>query len=211
MNRYAVGGDEGAHEPGSGRRVLANKLGITDPTEMDEAELELLLRLYEEVLPTVDPSDGITSSMICEWHRKWLASIYTWAGRIRSVDLVKGDFRFASAAQIPRLMDEFDRDVLGRLTPCRGMALDDLARAIATVHVELILIHPFREGNGRIARFVADVMASQADTGPLDYSAWDENKQEYIGAIHAGMDCNYELMERLVIRALDGGSGSART
>lgn len=211
MSRYAVGGDEDAHEPGSGGWVLANKLGITEPTEIEEAERELLLRLYEEVLPTVDPSDAIISSMICEWHRKWLASIYTWAGRIRSVDLVKDDFLFASAAQIPRLLDELDHEVLGTLTPCRRMAEEELARAIATVHVELILIHPFREGNGRIARFVADVMASQARAGPLDYTAWDENKQEYIGAIHAGMETDYAPMKRLVIRALGVGSGSART
>jgi cell filamentation protein len=211
MTRYAVGGEEGKHEPGSDGRVLANRLGITDPAEMDDAELELLLRLYEEVLPTVDPSEAITSAMICEWHRKWLASIYPWAGRIRSVDLEKDGFRFAHAAQIPRLLDELDRDVLGELTPCRDMTEDELAQAIAKVHVELILIHPFREGNGRIARVVADAMASQAGFGPLDYTAWDDNKKAYIGAIHAAMDCNYGPMEALATRALSDGSGSDRT
>lgn len=210
MSRYAVGADEGEDEPGSDGRVLANSLGITDAAEMDEAELALLLRLYEEVLPTVDPSEVITSTMICEWHRKWLASIYEWAGRIRSVDLEKDGFRFANAAQIPRLLDELDMNVLGQCTPCRDMTGDELAQAIAMVHVELILIHPFREGNGRIARFVADAMASQAGFGPLDYTAWDENKQAYIGAIHAGMDCNYGPMEALATRALSDGSGSDR-
>jgi len=99
MSRYAVGGDEAEHGPGSDGRVLANRLGITDPAEMDDAELELLLRLYEEVLPTVDPSDVMTSAMICEWHRKWLASIYAWAGWTRSIDLEKDGFRFANAAR----------------------------------------------------------------------------------------------------------------
>jgi cell filamentation protein len=190
---------------------LANKLRITDSREIEEAELELLLQLYEQVLPTIAPSNTITSSMICEWHRKWLANVYTWAGRLRSVDLAKDEFRFASAAQIPRLLDELDQQVLGRLTPCKDMREDELARAIATVHVELILIHPFREGNGRIARFVADVMASQAGMDSLDYSPWDENKQDYIKAIHAGMDRNYVPMERLVSRALAERSGSAET
>lgn len=124
---------------------------------------------------------------------------------------MKDDFGFAHAARIPKLLEDLDREILGRLTPCRGMQEEDLTRAIDTVHVELILIHPFREGNGRIARFVADVMASQAGMGPLDYTAWDENKQEYIGAIHAGVDCNYEPMERLVTRALGGENGSAET
>ena len=140
----------------------------------------------------------------------WLASIYPWAGRIRSVDPEKDGFRFANAAQIPRLLDELDRDVLGKRTPCRDMAEDELAQAIATDHVELILIHPFLEGNGRIARFVADAMALQAGFGPLHYTAWDENKQAYIGAIHAGMDYNYGPMEALATRASSDGSGSDR-
>lgn len=209
MSRYSVSGDQGEYEPGSEGQVLANKLDITDPREIEEAELELLLQLYEQVLPKVSPSDTITTAMICEWHRKWLANVYTWAGRLRSVDLAKDEFRFASAAQIPRLLNELDQQVLGRLTPCKDMREDELARAIATVHVELILIHPFREGNGRIARFVADIMASQAGMDSLDYSPWDENKQDYIKAIHAGMDRNYVPMERLVSRALGERSGSA--
>ena len=45
-------------------------------------------------------------------------------------------------------------------------------RAIAETQVELIPIHPFREGNGRLARLLADVMAVQAGQDPLDYSAW---------------------------------------
>lgn len=209
MSRYSAAGDEAENEPGSDGRVLRNKLGVTDAGEIQEAELELLLRLYEEVLPTIPPHQTLTTSMIKEWHRKWLASIYSWAGRPRSVELTKDDFRFASAAQVPRLMEELDRDCLQQLTPCEDMEAGELTRAIARVHVELILIHPFREGNGRIARFVADVMASQAGVGPLDYSSWDEHKEEYIRAIHAGMDRNYLPMEGLVSRALDDGNESA--
>lgn len=211
MTRYSATGDEAEHEPGSNGRVLRNKLGITDPVEIQEAELELLLRLYEEVLPTIPPDQTLTTSMIKEWHRKWLANIYNWAGQFRTVDLEKDGFRFANAAQIPRLLDELDRQVLARFTPCEGMPEDELARAIAEAHVELVLIHPFREGNGRIARFLADTMASQAAMESLDYTVWDERKQEYIGAIHAGLDRDYGPMERLVSLALDGGSANAET
>lgn len=211
MTRYSAKGDEADHEPGSNGRVLRNKLGIIDSVEIQDAELELLLQLYEEVLPAIPQDQTLATSMIKEWHRKWLASIYTWAGQLRTVDLEKDGFRFASAAQIPRLLDELDRQVLARLTPCEGMPEDELARAIAEVHVELVLIHPFREGNGRIARFVADAMASQAAMGSLDYTVWDERKQEYISAIHAGLDRDYRPMERLVSLALDGGSGNAGT
>lgn len=47
--------------------------------------------------------------------------------------------------------------------------MDQLLNALSSAHVELILIHPFREGNGRIARLLSDVMAVQAEIGPLDY------------------------------------------
>ena len=94
-------------------------------------------------------------------------------------------------------------DQLARLTPCLGMDRDAVATAIAEVHVELILIHPFREGNGRIARLVADVMAAQAGLGPLDYTVWEKNKEAYFAAIQAGLDRDYEPMGKWVRRALD--------
>ena len=67
--------------------------------------------------------------------------------------------------------------------------------------VELILthpFHPFREGNGRLSRLLADVMAVQADLEPLNYSYWETNKDDYIGAIHQGMATNYEPIKRCV-------------
>jgi len=69
-------------------------------------------------------------------------------------------------------------------------------------HVELILIHPFREGNGRLSRLLADVMVVQAGRGPLDYSAWEADKAAYFGAIRAGMAKDYRPMQRLVEAAL---------
>lgn len=76
----------------------------------------------------------------------------------------------------PQLLAEFERDCLHRYTPCENMDAHALAEAIAICHVELILVHPVREGNGRLSRLLADVMAVQAGRGPLDYSHWDANK-----------------------------------
>lgn len=113
--------------------------------------------------------------------------LYDWAGEERSVNIAKGNFHFAAAAQIPRLLTEFERDGLHRYTPCEGLGGDALAEAIAVCHVELILVHPFREGKGRLARLLADVMAVQAGRGPLDYSSWDADKSSYFAAIQRGM------------------------
>lgn len=87
-------------------------------------------------------------------------------------------------------------------TPCHGLENDALAEAIAVCHVELILIHPFREGNGRLSRLLADVMAVQAGRGPLDYSGWDADKATYFAAIQRGMGMDYAPMRQLVSAAL---------
>lgn len=202
MTRYDVGGSEGQHEPGSAEEVLKNRLGITSVPEMNELELMLLQQLYEQVLLQELPPGPVTVAMLREWHRRWLGNVYDWAGQDRGVNMSKGGFAFAAAAQIPRLLTLFERDILARFTPCTAMQGDALVEAIATVHVEFILIHPFREGNGRLSRLLADVMAVQAGEEPLDYSSWDTNKPAYIAAIHAGMSGDYQPMMRWVAKAL---------
>jgi cell filamentation protein len=88
-------------------------------------------------------------------HRLWLGRIYPWAGKYRQVNVKKDSFSFAAAAQIPKLMAEFEDGPLKRSTPRRSGSIEHLATALAEVHVELVLIHPFREGNGRVARILA--------------------------------------------------------
>lgn len=202
MDRYKTSGPEGAYEPGSNNKVLANKLGIMDPAEMDQVEFELLEQLYIEILEGGLPHEQLTVDHIKRWHRRWLGNVYEWAGRERSVTMSKDGFAFAAAAQIPRLLKVFEKDCLAKYTPCLQLSKDNLAEAIAITHVEFILIHPFREGNGRIARLLADVMAVQAGSEPLDYSNWEESKEGYIQAIHRGMSMDYEPMTDLVTMAM---------
>jgi Fic family protein len=65
------------------------------------------------------------------------------------------------------------------------------------------LIHPFREGNGRLARLLNTVMAFQAGFPALDYGAIrGRKKREYIAAIHAAMDRNYAPMEAVFAAVL---------
>ncbi len=201
-NRYEASGSQAEAQPGSDGRVLRNALGITDPAQMDEAELQLLLQLYELVLGEQFPARQLGVADLKEWHRLWLGNVYDWAGEERRVNLAKGDFHFAAATQITRLLGEYERDCLHRHTPCEGMDDAALAEAIAVCHVELILIHPFREGNGRLSRLLADVMAVQAGRLPLDYSAWDADKPAYFTAIQRGMGMDYAPMRELVSRAL---------
>lgn len=69
---------------------------------------------------------------------------------------------------------------------------------MAIVHTELILIHPFREGNGRLARLLATLMALQAGLPPLDFSDFEQERQEeYFIAVRYGLDRNYKPMGKV--------------
>lgn len=69
---------------------------------------------------------------------------------------------------------------------------------LAESHVEFILIHPFREGNGRISRLLIDVMATKAGFEPLDYTLWDQHKEFYFKSIQAGRDKDFSHITRLI-------------
>ncbi len=76
--------------------------------------------------------------------------------------------------------------------------MPEVAHALAVVHTEFILIHPFREGNGRVGRMLAIVMAAQAGYPALDFGHLKGlKKQEYFRAVKAGMDYNFEPMEKI--------------
>jgi cell filamentation protein len=143
--------------------------------------------------------------MLTAWHGRWLGNVYAWAGAQRSVNISKDGFVFATAAFIPDLLNEFQRQQLDLLTPCRPNSVDELLNALSLVHVEMILIHPFREGNGRIARLICDVMAVQAEIGPLDYKVFDQSPHDYFLAIQAGLGRNFEPMKQLFSRSLSHG------
>ena len=119
--------------------------------------------------------------------------------RKREMDnMSKGHFPFAPAGQIPRLMAELQKGPLREFTPCRFRSLDHTVKALAVVHTELMLIHPFRDGNGRVGRLLAIVMALQAGLPPLNFGTISGRKrQEYFAAVRAGLDRNYEPMEKI--------------
>ncbi|WP_066456228.1 Fic/DOC family protein [Castellaniella caeni] len=205
MSRYDISGWQNSYQEGSDAQVLKNKLGIVTREDMNRAELILLRKLYMAVLNHALPSGPLTVALIREWHHRWLGNVYAWAGHERSVNMSKNGFPFAAADRIPALLQAFDRQYLARYTPCQGMGREALIEAIALTHVEFILIHPFREGNGRISRLLADVMAVQARQGPLDYSPWELRREHYIAAIQMGLMGDYEPMKQCVDQALPRG------
>ena len=203
---------EDQYEPGSRGLVLRNLLGIRSKQEMDRIETEALRKVEDELLRTYGQKHRFMASDMCSMHRLWLGKMYEWAGNYRQVNISKGDFSFAFAAQIPKLMKELEEGPLRRQTPCVFGSRERIVQALAEVHVEFLLIHPFREGNGRLARLLATLMALQAGLPPLDFrSIKGKGKQEYFTAVRAGMVRNYKPMEKVFSAVLRRTLGTSST
>lgn len=198
MSRYDVESEEGQFEPNSNDLVLKNKLNIVDPVEMDEIEGDLLVKLYEKLFMKSEPPLEVNFEVILGWHRQWLGNVYSWAGKTRTSNIGKGGFQFASPNQFDHLISEFEQNYLQRFTDIDGFAEEEFIRYVAESHIEFILIHPVRDGNGRLSRLLIDMMAQRAGYGLLDYSLWDNNKEFYFRSIQAGVDGEYQHLERLV-------------
>lgn len=197
--RYDITGlTEAQFEPGSDDRVLKNLVGITDPVAMDRMEAEALVRVTDALFHEYGQKHRFTANDIRHMHKAWFSSIYEWAGEYRQVNISKDDFSFAMAAQVPKLMHQFEDEQLTKYTPCLFTTREKVVTALAEVHTEFVLIHPFREGNGRTARLLSTLMALQAGLPILNFSSVSgSRKLDYFSAVQMGLDRNYEPMEKL--------------
>lgn len=195
-DKYDVSGyPEAQFQPGSRGKVLKNLRGIVRLRDMEALETSEHARVLGECIETIDSSKRFTAADIRAMHKNWLGKIYEWAGTYRNVNIGKSGFQFASAACISRLMDDFEKEILACYTPCRG-DIDAVSYAIAVTHAELVLIHPFREGNGRLARLLAVLMGLQAGFPPFDfYLIAGKEKKAYFSAVRAALSHNYGPMK----------------
>lgn len=196
--RYDATGVQAEAEPGSKGRVLRNLLGIKRVGDIKQAESQALLLAQEEAVQRYGDEQRFSAADIGDLHRMWLGPIDAWAGEYRTVNMGKGGFQFAHAPLIQGLMAELERGALEQFTPCLPASNAQVAHALAVVHAELILVHPFRDGNGRVARLLAVLMGLQAGLPPLDFSALDgQGHDAYISGIHAAMARNYAPLTTL--------------
>jgi cell filamentation protein len=199
--RYCVPSDED-FEPNSNNEVLKNYLGIKTGDDIAVVEEQELKRAELELLSIFDADHQFTAEDICNIHELWLGDIYPSAGKYRTVNMWKDDFLFAPSSRIESSMQEFEKKHLAKYTPCHYSDTDTLANALGIIHVELIVIHPFREGNGRTARLLANLMAMQANTPPLNFLSIDQTEyatgfKEYILGIHAGVKGDYKPIQKI--------------
>ena len=102
-------------------------------------------------------------------------------------------------------MSRFERNFLGEHTPCNGRDIEEIAWHIAPVHVEFLLVHPYREGNGRTARLLATLSAYQAGLPGIDFGFIGSRGKEfdnYVTAIQDGIREDYGRRGQIVVRAL---------
>ncbi len=151
--------------------ALENKLGLTDSVELARAEERLSKKkaawLFESgTLDTLTPG---TFAALRTIHRHLFAEIYDFAGEIRTVNLAKGNFRFAPVLYLEAALQNIDQ-----------MPQSTFGEIIEK-YVEMNVAHPFREGNGRSMRIWLDLMLKNGIGKVVDWSK--VNKEDYLLAM----------------------------
>lgn len=209
-SRYGLPSNaEVEYQPGSRDQVLLNKLAVTSKLEMDRLEYEALIRAQESWLSVVTEQTRFTAEHLRQMHRDWIGDLYVWAGEYRSVNLTKGSFTWPPAIRVAANMENFERDLLAKHTPLTPGPLPEVARRIALVHGDLLLVHPFREGNGRVSRWLAELMAYQAGFPRPVYQFAGEGSEgrfeRYVEAVQKAYDLDYDALTGFFVEALELG------
>lgn len=151
-----------AHDPYVDQKsgVLKNRLGIADDAILQRVEASLTFLRSYEVART--PVQGVFDlAHLQAIHKRLFGDLYDWAGQIRTVDISKGNTRFASFQQIESYAPEITRP-LQRERYLRGLDIDMFCQRAGHYLGEFNVLHPFREGNGRSIREFISQLARDA-------------------------------------------------
>jgi len=151
--------------------ALENKLGITESPELARMEEKLskqrALELFES--GALDRLEAGTFAALASIHRALFSDIYDFAGEKRTVNIAKGNFRFASIMYLDAALQHIER--------MPQSTFDEIVEK----YVEMNVAHPFREGNGRSMRIWLDGMLKNALGQVVDWSRVD--KSDYLLAM----------------------------
>jgi cell filamentation protein len=156
--------------------VLINKLGITDPYKLDQAERDIT-RVRMAELDRNPIKGNFDLAHLQAIHKHIAGDVYAWAGQIRTVDMMKGDSMFA---RVDRIVPEANKafGALAAENHLKGQFSDQFVRSAAEHFSNINALHPFREVNGRAQ--VAMFRQLAAESGKhLSFSAisakqWNE-------------------------------------
>ena len=151
--------------------ALENKLGITSSAELAREEERISKKkavdLFESgTLDKLEPGKFASLQAI---HKALFEDIYDFAGQLRTVNLAKGNFRFAPLIYLEVALDNIDK--------MPQSTYDEIIEK----YVEMNVAHPFREGNGRSTRIWLDLMLKSGIGQVVDWSRVD--KEDYLLAM----------------------------
>ncbi|MGT2907112.1 protein adenylyltransferase Fic [Streptococcus dentiloxodontae] len=151
--------------------TLDNKLGLTDSLDLAKAEEKIsksrAKELFEENL-LADKAAG-TFATLAFIHQFLFEEIYDFAGQVRTINLAKGNFRFAPVMYLAASLEHID-----------SMPQASFEQIIEK-YVEMNIAHPFREGNGRSMRLWLDHLLKEKLGQVIDWSQVD--KEDYLLAM----------------------------
>ena len=151
--------------------VLENKLGITDSAELARTEERIskgkALELFEKGL--LDVFEVGTFQGLAMIHEYLFGEIYDFAGQVRTVNIAKGNFRFAPVLYLQAALEHI------------GQMPQSTFDEIIEKYVEMNVAHPFREGNGRSTRIWLDAILKKELHQVIDWSRVD--KEDYLLAM----------------------------
>ena len=151
--------------------VLENKLGLTDSAELAREEERIskkkAVNLFDFVILKL-LSDG-TYKTLAAIHKYLFEDIYDFAGELRTVNLAKGNFRFAPLMYLQSALENIDKMPQSNFDE------------IVEKYVEMNIAHPFREGNGRSTRIWLDHILKTEIGKVIDWSKVD--KEDYLLAM----------------------------
>ena len=165
--------------------VMPNKLNISNQAELDKAEEKRSKQKAKQLFESGD-IDRIavgTFAGLAEIHAYLFGDIYDFAGKIRDVNIAKGNFRFAPVMYLAQSLDHI------------GTMPQQTFEEIIEKYVEMNIAHPFREGNGRATRIWLDLILKNEIKRVIDWNAVD--KAEYLSAMERSVVKDVEIKHLL--------------
>ena len=165
--------------------VLANKLNIQSQLELNKAEEKISKQKAKKFFESgeINRIEIGTFKGLSQIHSYLFGDIYDFAGKLRDVNIAKGNFRFASLMYLPQSLENID-----------AMPQNNFEQIIEK-YVEMNIAHPFREGNGRATRIWLDLILKKELKQVIDWNEVD--KADYLLSMERSVVKDVEIKQIL--------------